>query len=139
MQPFYYVNKFKTEFNFIKYLEKSKKVLWWFKNGESDQTYFSVPYKEGNQINLFYVDFIVMFKDKSIGLFDTKSGFTIESSKYKSDGLQQYISKYKNKKLWGGIVTNSDSIDFRGRWIFYKNKGINLSRNNFDNWENLIL
>lgn len=139
MQPFYYDGKYKTEMNFINFMEKSKKVLWWFKNGEGDQTYFSLPYKDGNQISLFYIDFIVMFKNKSVGLFDTKSGWTIDSSKNKSDGLQQYISKFKKQRLWGGIVTNSDNKEFRGRWIYFKNKGKNLSKKNFDNWDNLII
>ena len=34
------------EISFIEYLEKCKKVKWWFKNGSQDGSYFAVPYKE---------------------------------------------------------------------------------------------
>ena len=93
MKPFFYDFKWRPEENFIKLLDTSKKVDFWFKNGDRDQTYFSVPYQEGKQINLFYLDFIVKFKNGKIGLFDTKSGRTIDSAKNKSDGLQDYIKK----------------------------------------------
>jgi type III restriction enzyme len=137
MKPFLYDYKWKPEENFIKFLEKSKKVEWWFKNGDRDETYFSIPYEENNQTNLFYIDFIVKHKSGKIFLFDTKSGWTIDKSKNKSDGLQKYIRK-NSKKIQGGLVTNTNKNDFSGRWIFYKKKGFDLDSNNLDNWENLL-
>jgi len=61
------------------------------------------------------VDFVVIFKDGAIGLFDTKSGITAKEAKYKAEGLQKYISKQKNKgrNLWGGIVIQTD-----GTWRY---------------------
>ena len=50
MKPFFYDFKWRPEENFIKLLDTSKKVDFWFKNGDRDQTYFSVPYQEGKQI-----------------------------------------------------------------------------------------
>ena len=49
-----------TEKAFIKYLETSNKVKWWFKNGEGDGTSFAVQCinKEGSPFP-FFVDFIV--------------------------------------------------------------------------------
>lgn len=133
MKPFYYDNKWKTEEAFIKFLEKSNQIEWWFKNGDRDATFFAVPYVENEKQKPFYADFIVRFKDGKIGLFDTKSGKTIKDSKEKNDGLQNYIKKHKN--VFGGIVTNTDPRNFSGRWIYYKGQGSKLNPDDFSNWE----
>lgn len=111
MNPFYEsTSKSKswgTEKSFIEFLDNSKQVEWWFKNGERDTTYFAVPYKDdANQDQSFYVDFIVKFSDGRIGLFDTKSGWTAKEAGNKSDGLQQYIKdqNMKGKNYFGGII-----------------------------------
>ena len=136
MNPFYYDYKWKTEENFIKYIDKSKDIKFWFKNGDSDETYFALPYKFKKQINLFYIDFIVVLKNGKIGLFDTKSGSTIDAAKEKSDGLQAYISK-NNQKFFGGIVTNTDPENFNGRWIYYNKPSKFLDSTDLKNWKTL--
>ena len=133
MQPFYYDNKWKTEETFIKFLEKSDQIEWWFKNGDRDATFFAVPYIENKEQKPFYVDFIAKFKDGKIGLFDTKSGNTIKDAREKSDGLLEYIKK--NKNISGGIVANTNSRDFSGRWMCYKGQGTELNPDDFSNWE----
>jgi type III restriction enzyme len=133
MKPFYYDNKWKTEEAFIKFLEKSDQIEWWFKNGDRDATFFAVPYIENDEQKPFYVDFIVKFKDGKIGIFDTKSGNTIKDAREKSDGLQEYAKKHKN--LSGGIVANTNSKDFSGRWMCYKAQGTELNPDDFSNWE----
>lgn len=133
LKPFYYDNKWKTEEAFIQFLEKSEKVEWWFKNGDRDATFFAVPYIENGEQKPFYVDFIIKFKDGHIGLYDTKSGRTIKDAREKNDGLQEYIKKHKNIK--GGIVSNTNSTDFSGRWMVYSGKGSELNPDYFTNWE----
>jgi type III restriction enzyme len=133
MLPFYYDNKWKTEKAFIEFLEKSNQIEWWFKNGDRDATFFAVPYIENDKNKPFYVDFIVKFKNGSIGLFDTKSGNTIKDAREKSDGLQEYIKKHKG--LVGGIVANTDPREFKGRWMCYKKQGKDLNPDDFSNWE----
>jgi len=133
MKPFYYDNKWKTEEEFIKFLEKSDQIEWWFKNGDRDATFFAVPYVENDEQKPFYIDFIVKFKDGKIGLFDTKSGNTIKDAREKSDGLQEYIKKHKT--ISGGIVANTNSKDFNGRWMCYKGQGVELNPDDFSNWE----
>jgi len=133
MKPFYYDNKWKTEAAFIKFLEKSDQIEWWFKNGDRDATFFAVPYIENEEQKPFYVDFIVKFKDGKIGLFDTKSGNTIKDAREKSDGLQEYTKKHKN--ISGGIVANTNSKDFSGRWMCYKEQGTELNPDDFSNWK----
>lgn len=136
MLPFYHDSKWKTEEAFIKFLEKSAKVEWWFKNGDRDATFFAVSYIENNQQKPFYVDFIVKMENGNIGLFDTKSGRTIKDSREKSDGLQSYLKEHNKNgvNLTGGIVTNTDSINFSGRWMCYKGQGEGLNPDDFSNW-----
>ncbi|MDQ5951049.1 MAG: box helicase family protein, partial [Patescibacteria group bacterium] len=137
MTPFYYDNKWKTEEVFIKQLESSNNVLWWFKNGDRDATFFAVPYTENGEEKPFYVDFIVCLKNGKIGLLDTKSGNTIKDAREKSDGLQSYIKK--NQNFFGGIVANTNSRDYTGRWMCFTGVGNELSPDDFSNWELLDL
>ncbi len=136
MRPFYLEeNPWKTEKRFINLLDNSKKVEYWFKNGDRDQTFFAIPYNYKKQINLFYVDFIVKFKSGVIGLFDTKSGITIDNSKEKNDGLQKYVQK--RKKFVGGIVTNTDQENYKERWVIYDGPGKLLDSKKINNWKSL--
>lgn len=88
---------------------KIDNIEWWYKNGENEKKYFSVKYKEPDKndyCQAFYVDYIIQFKDGSIGLFDTKSGYTIKLASSKAKGLQEYIKKQgkEGKKIFGGII-----------------------------------
>jgi type III restriction enzyme len=136
MQPFFSENHWQTEKAFIELLERGGKVEWWFKNYDRDAIFFAVPYEYEGESNPFYVDFIVKFKDGRIGLFDTKSGFTRQLAGPKIDGIYRYIQNEnkKGKKLFGGIVTNTDARKFTGRWIYFDRPKEELKDNNFDNW-----
>lgn len=64
------------------------------------ETYFAIPYYDPTGVlRSFYPDYIVQFKDGTIGIYDTKSGMTATSAETatKSDSLQAYIRT--NKKL----------------------------------------
>tara|TARA_Y100000590_G_scaffold142465_1_gene163489 strand:- start:227 stop:2434 length:2208 start_codon:yes stop_codon:yes gene_type:complete len=134
MQPFYYSILSKPEEEFINYLEQSSKVIWWFKNGEQDRKSFAIQYEEDHKVRLFFVDFIVLFKNKKIGFFDTKSGIILKNAGKKSDALIKYLKKDKN--FMGGIVTNTDK-NMRGSWMLYKGKGNQLREDDFENWEHI--
>ncbi len=136
MLPFYSATKFKTELAFIKFLEVSPSVEWWFKNGERDATFFAIPYTENGENKPFYVDFIVKLKGGKIGLLDTKRGQTVKTSVEKSDGLQKYISE--NSGVFGGIIDNTKE-DFTGRWMVYTGSSKDLHADDFSNWEQLEL
>ena len=129
-------NESTPEKEFINLLEESENVEWWYKNGESESMYFAVPYKKDGEDAPFYVDFIVRYKDGTIGLYDTKSGITIRDSKDKSDGLLAYISDQnkRSKKITGGIVARANP----GGWKIYQGKGKDLT-DNFTNpgWHTL--
>jgi len=98
------------EKKFVDYLENNSNVNWWFKNGDRDKTFFAVPYKDGDDTKLFYVDFIVYYKNGTIGLFDTKGDLTAQAANSKAEGLYQYIQKEneKEKQLFGGILYEKD-------------------------------
>ncbi len=134
MKPFYYDNKWKTEEAFIKFLEKSDQIEWWFKNGDRDATFFAVRYEENGERKPFYVDFIACLKDERIGLFDTKSGRTITDARAKVDGLRSYIKANHKKNLFGGIVTNTNFQNFKARWMVYTGAGADLIPNQWKNW-----
>jgi len=136
--PFYSDGRWRTEKAFIEYLEKSDKIQWWFKNGDRDATFFAVPYDNGEQ-KPFYVDFIIKLKDRRIGLFDSKAGFTQKLAGPKIDGLFHYIQSEnkKGKNLFGGIVTNSDPRNYTGRWVYFDRTSKELRDNDFSNWINL--
>ena len=102
--------------------------------------FFAVPYDNGEQ-RPFYVDFIVKLKDGRIGLFDTKSGITRQIAGPKIGGLYSYIQREnkKGKKLFGGIATNTDQREYRGRWIYFDKPSEELKDNDFGNWSDLEL
>jgi len=139
LQPFYAQYKSDLEKAFVDSLEKSEAVEWWFKNGDRDATFFAIPYENGKK-KPFYVDFIVKLKDGRIGLFDPH-GVHLSDFKAKSGGLLNYLEKEdkKGKKLFGGIVTNTDPRNYHGRWIYFDKPSKELKDNNFDNWVDLEL
>jgi len=138
MRPFYYDSEWKTETGFIKLLESSDQIEWWFKNGDRDSTFFAVPYFENGQPKPFYVDFIVKFKSGSIGLYDPHGQYLADFGP-KSDGLQYYILEQnaKGKNLTGGIVSNTNSNDYSGSWVCFKKKGNELQQADYSNWDYL--
>jgi len=110
-----------SERAFIRKLDNSNKVKWWFKNGEGDGTSFAVKtIKDNGEPAPFFVDFIVFFKNNTIGLYDTKAGNTLQTEDIESKhkGLQKAIKdkNYKKYKLTGGIVSNTNSNDYQGIW-----------------------
>jgi len=139
MQPFFSDGKWKTETVFVDFLEKSEAVEWWFKNGDRDATFFAVPYQNGEQ-KPFYIDFIIKLKDGRVGLFDTKAGLTKEVAGPKIEGLHKYVQgqNKKNKKLFGGIVVNTDR-NYHGRWVYFDRPSKDFRKDDFSNWQDLIL
>jgi len=99
-----------NEVNFIKHIDKSNKVHWWYKNGDSGKEYFALKYfNTAEQTEkLFYPDWIVKFKDNRIGIFDTKLGQTC-----KTDGRAKGLAarlKGLGKNYCGGIVTKQNEV-----------------------------
>jgi len=131
MKPFYTKKPSQPEQLFMELLDNSKKVDWWFKNGESEIKYFAVPYTDENGMErAFYVDFIIKFKDGTIGLFDTKSGMTAKDAGARAEGLYKYLKTNKSKKVFGGIVTES-----HGSWRYNDKEKYEYNPNNLSDWK----
>ncbi|MBT4209580.1 MAG: DEAD/DEAH box helicase family protein [Candidatus Komeilibacteria bacterium] len=135
MKPFYTAKPSEPEKMFVELLEGSKKVKWWYKNGETEVKYFAVL-REDNLA--FYPDFIFQLKDGSIGIFDTKSGRTAETDEAapRAEPLQKYIKKQnkKGKKLFGGIA-----IYVNGTWRYNDNSKYEYNPNDLSSWKILTL
>ena len=98
----------KIEREFIEFLEEHKaKILWWWQNGNEHMALnFGIKYGGGST---FQPDFLVMFKNGTLGIFDTKaSGQREDENKLKAEALQKYIKEENKRKkkevLLGGLV-----------------------------------
>ena len=84
-------------------------IEWWYKNGDSGKEHFSVPYENlQKELRLFYVDFVIKFKNGTIGLFDTKTKRSDLEAPNKHEGLVKYIEAenalHTEGKLIGGVI-----------------------------------
>lgn len=121
-----------TEEKFEMMLNNATEIDWWYKNGEKMERYFAVPYSfldknsKGRRA-AFYPDYIIRFKDGSIGIYDTKAGFTIdnEHARQKAEALQRFIREHADLNLKGGIVNvkgdafylqDTEEYDENGEW-----------------------
>ena len=93
------------EMKFKKYLDLHEDAIEWFwKNGSEHMEYNFGIQKDDK--STFQPDFIIKFKDGSIGIFDTKGGQFASDDAVKSSALYKYIYEERNKghNLFGGLV-----------------------------------
>jgi type III restriction enzyme len=121
-----------TEEKFEDMLNRSSLIEWWYKNGEKMERYFAIPYfeldeRQKTRRRAFYPDYIIKFNDGTVGIYDTKSGFTTdnEHTRQKANALQEFIKKNDKLNLKGGIINvknnnfylqDSDDYDENGEW-----------------------
>ena len=133
IKPFYEAKQSEPERLFVEMLNNSKKVKWWYKNGEGEIKYFAIL-REDDQA--FYPDFIFQLKADTIGIFETKGGMTAKDAKERAEALQKYIKMQnkKGKKLFGGIA-----IYVNGSWRYNDNEKYEYNPNNLSSWKFLEL
>lgn len=104
----------RSEQLFEQYCEKKEDIDWVYKNGDSGQQYFSIVYLDGlNNQWLFYADYIVMKKDGTVWIIETKGG----ESKGKSNNIDKQIGNKFNafkdyatqKEIKWGFVRDLDN------------------------------
>ncbi|MCY3853831.1 MAG: hypothetical protein OXF77_00960, partial [Thaumarchaeota archaeon] len=135
-------NRSEPERAFEKFIIESYNIDWWYKNGESRRDYFAVLYEMTNdqgipELHAFYPDFIVRFKDSKIGIYDTKSGITLEDVKtcHKSNALQVYMSQLRE----GGLNVDGGIVDYRFKDRFYITRAKQYKlKNEEGNWDTLV-
>lgn len=133
IKPFYEAKESEPERLFIEMLNNSKKVKWWYKNGEGEIKYFAVLRPDDQA---FYPDFIIQLKNGTLWILDTKSGMTAKDAKERAESLQKYIEKQnkKVKKLKGGIA-----IYVNGTWRYNDNEKYKYDPHDLSNWKVLEL
>ncbi len=105
---------------FEQYCEGRDDIEWVYKNGDTGQQYFSIVYLDGlNHQWLFYADYIVMKKDGSVWVIETKGG----ESKGKDKNIDiQIENKFNAFKIYA---------DKHGlHWGFVRDKDNRLYINN---------
>ncbi len=115
LKPFFEGNKAsEPEKLFKKYLiDHESHIDWWYKNGDQGREHFAVSYQDRNGIlRLFYVDFVIKFKNDKIGLFDTKTKRSDAEAPNKHNALIEYMekeNKANNKReLLGGVLISTE-------------------------------
>lgn len=90
------------EKDFIDYIDSNETVDWWWKNGANHMaTNFGI--KNGDET--FQPDFIIMFKNGTIGIFDTKPiGDRVLDTTHKSNSLSKYLNDKTRENFIGGII-----------------------------------
>ncbi|MEW6407790.1 MAG: DEAD/DEAH box helicase family protein [Patescibacteria group bacterium] len=135
MKPFYTAKQSEPERLFIEFLNQSKKIKWWFKNGEGEIKYFAVLRPDDQA---FYPDFIIQLKDGKVAIFDTKSGRTAETGDAapRAEALQKFIKKQNKsgRKLIGGIA-----IYVNGTWRYNDSEKYEYDPKDLSKWKVLDL
>ncbi len=110
---------------FEQYCEGRDDIEWVYKNGDTGQQYFSIVYLDGIQYQwLFYADYIVMKKDGTVWIIETKGG----ESKGKDKNIDRQIANkfnafrdYAEKhSLHWGFVRDKDNRLYINNTVFAK-------------------
>ncbi|MEA4824917.1 MAG: DEAD/DEAH box helicase family protein [Clostridiaceae bacterium] len=103
-----------SEMLFEQYCEGRSDIEWVYKNGDTGQQYFSIVYVDGIQHQwLFYADYIVMKKDGTVWVIETKGGEAKGKDKNVDRQIQNKFSAFKayaaEKNLHWGFVRDKDN------------------------------
>ena len=99
---------------FEQYCEAQDDIDWVYKNGDAGQQYFSVVYLDGLQHQwLFYADYIVMKKDGTVWVIETKGGEFKGKDKNIDVQIGNKFNAFKNyaaeHSLHWGFVRDKDN------------------------------
>lgn len=102
------------EMLFEQHCEGCDDIEWVYKNGDTGQQYFSIVYVDGIQKQwLFYADYIVMKRDGTIWIIETKGGETKGKNKNIDDQIENKFNAFKayasGKELRWGFVRDKDN------------------------------
>ena len=99
---------------FEQHCEKREDIEWVYKNGDTGQQYFSIVYLDGIQHQwLFYADYIVMKKDGTVWVIETKGGEAKGKDKNIDDQIENKFNAFKayaaRYNLCWGFVRDKDN------------------------------
>lgn len=104
-----------SEILFEQYCEEHRdEIEWVYKNGDTGQQYFSIVYVDGLQHQwLFYADYIVLKKDGTVWVIETKGGESHGQNKNIDRQIKNKFNAFKKyadeKKLYWGFVRDKDN------------------------------
>lgn len=109
-----------SEMLFEQYCETRDDIEWVYKNGDAGQQYFSIVYVDRIQHQwLFYADYIIMKKDGTVWVIETKGG--------ESRGQDKNIDRQIENKFYS-FKDYADKHDLH--WGFVRDKDNRLYINN---------
>ena len=125
------------EKNFLQYLDMQNAVEWYWENGsELMRINFGISYNNG--MNTFQPDFIIKFKDGSVGIFDTKPNdeTNLDDTTIKNKALRDYLydinrNRECDSKVVGGIVCQSGT-----QFYLFEGRDYHDYNSNHDGWMN---
>lgn len=103
-----------SEMLFEQFCESRDDIEWVYKNGDTGQQYFSIVYRDGLQNQwLFYADYIIMKKDGTVWIIETKGGETKGKDKNIDIQIENKFNAFKNyaaeHSLHWGFVRDKDN------------------------------
>ena len=103
-----------SEMLFEQYCETRDDIEWVYKNGDTGQQYFSIVYMDGLQNQwLFYADYIVMKKDGTVWIIETKGGEARGKDKNIDRQIENKFNAFKyyakEHALHWGFVRDKDN------------------------------
>lgn len=121
-----------SEMLFEQHCEKRADIEWVYKNGDTGQQYFSIVYLDGFEKQwLFYADYIVMKKDGTVWVIETKGGESKGQDKNIDRQIENKFNAFKNyaaiNNLHWGFVRDKDNQLYINNTEFY----LDLAN---DNW-----
>ena len=125
------------EKNFLQYLDTQNVIEWYWENGsELMRINFGISYNNG--MNTFQPDFIIKFKDGSVGIFDTKpyDETNLADTTVKNEALRDYLhdinqNRGYDPKVVGGIVCQSGT-----QFYLFQGRDYHDYNSNHDGWVN---
>jgi type III restriction enzyme len=112
-----------SEMLFEQYCETRDDIDWVYKNGDTGQQYFSIVYVDGIQHQwLFYADYIVMKKDGTVWVIETKGGESHGQDKNIDRQIENKFNAFKNyaekHNLNWGFVRDKDNQLYINNTVF---------------------
>ena len=103
-----------SEMLFEQFCENRDDIEWVYKNGDTGQQYFSIVYRDGLQNQwLFYADYIIMKKDGTVWVIETKGGESKGKDKNIDIQIENKFNAFKNyateHSLHWGFVRDKDN------------------------------
>ena len=103
-----------SEMLFEQFCESRDDIEWVYKNGDTGQQYFSIVYRDGLQNQwLFYADYIIMKKDGTVWVIETKGGESKGKDKNIDIQIENKFNAFKNyateHSLHWGFVRDKDN------------------------------